>query len=454
MGYKSENPYTRKVLGTYKVLQDKELHFKLDKAEQLFLEWSARPIAERAALLVDIADLLDQQKSARAAIITAEMGKPISQSIAEVEKCAWLCRYYADHAENHLKPVSMESTARESQVWFEPLGIIFAVMPWNFPYWQVFRYLAPNIMAGNTCLLKHASNVPQCGDAMEKLFLHAGAPEGIFQNLFIDYPQSEVVIKHPRVAGVTLTGSNYAGYKIAELAGRHGKKTVLELGGSDPFIVFESADLEKAVETGIIARFQNTGQSCIAAKRFFVQDNIFEDFVDSLTDKVKKQKTGDPMDPETNIGPVAREDLLLELEDQITRIVREGGRVITGGNRIYPDKLLLKPTIITGLSPESPINDEELFGPVLPLFPFRDEQEVVDLANHNPFGLGANVWTSDPDQAHRVAHRLETGTVAINGMVKSEPNLPFGGVKASGYGRELSVFGIREFVNIKTVNFF
>lgn len=454
MAYKSVNPYTQKVLGIYETLQDKELQQKLEKAEQKFLEWSVRPIKERAAILASVARLLDKQKSTHAAIITAEMGKPISQSIAEVEKCAWLCRYYAEHAENHLKPAGMKSTARESQVWFEPLGIIFAVMPWNFPYWQVFRYLAPNIMAGNTCLLKHASNVPQCADAMEKLFLQAGLPEDIFQNLFVDYRQSEIVIKHPRVAGVTLTGSNYAGYKIAELAGRYGKKTVLELGGSDPFIVFESADLEKAVNTGIIARFQNTGQSCIAAKRFFIQDKIFEDFTNRLTDKVKEQKTGDPMDPETNIGPIARKDLLLELEDQINRMVKEGSRIITGGRRIYPDKLLLEPTVITDLPPGSPINNEELFGPVLPLFPFRDEQEVVHLANHNPFGLGANVWTADPEQAKRVAHQLETGTVAINGMVKSEPNLPFGGVKASGYGRELSVFGIREFVNIKTVNVF
>ena len=454
MAYKSVNPYTQKVLATYEVLQDKELIVKLEKAEQLFKDWSARPISERAAVLKSVAGMLDKQKSKHASIITAEMGKPISQSIAEIEKCAWLCQYYAEHAEHHLKPARMESTARESQVWFEPLGIIFAVMPWNFPYWQVFRYLAPNVMAGNTCLLKHASNVPQCADAMEKVFRQAGTPGGIFQNLFIGYSQSEIVIKHPRVAGVTLTGSNYAGYKIAEMAGKYGKKTVLELGGSDPFIVFENADLDKAVDTGIITRFQNTGQSCIAAKRFFIQDKIFEDFVKRLTDKAQKQKTGDPMDPETDIGPIARKDLLLELEEQINRMVKEGGKVITGGRRIYPDKLLLEPTVITDLPPWSPVNDEELFGPILPLFPFHDEEEAVHLANHNPFGLGANVWTSDPDQAIRVAHQLETGTVAINGMVKSEPNLPFGGVKASGYGRELSVFGMREFVNIKTVNFF
>jgi len=454
MAYKSVNPFTQEVLATYEVLQDSELYVKLEKAERLFSEWSAKPIGERAKLLNNIAGLLDKQKSTHAETITAEMGKPISQSIAEVEKCAWLCRYYAEQAESHLKPVNMESTVRESQVWFEPLGIIFAVMPWNFPYWQVFRYLTPNFMAGNTCILKHASNVPQCADAMEKLFLQAGVPEGVFQNLFIDYKQSEIVIKHPRVAGVTLTGSNYAGYKIAELSGKYGKKSVLELGGSDPYIVFESADIEKAVETGIIARFQNTGQSCIAAKRFFIQDKIFKEFLNILTANVKKQKVGDPMDPETNIGPVAREDLLLELEDQINRMTSEGGRIITGGRRIHPDKLLLEPTVITDLSPESTVNEEELFGPVLPLFSFRDEQEAVHLANDNPFGLGANVWTSDADQAKRVAHHLEAGTIAINGMVKSEPNLPFGGVKASGYGRELSVFGIREFVNIKTVNFF
>jgi succinate-semialdehyde dehydrogenase/glutarate-semialdehyde dehydrogenase len=382
------------------------------------------------------------------------MGKPIRQSTAEVEKCAWVCRYYAEKAESFLAPVEMESTARESYIRFDPLGVIFAVMPWNFPYWQVFRFLAPNLMAGNCGLLKHASNVPQCALAIEKLVKDAGAPEGVFQNLFVNYEQAITVVGYPDVQGVTLTGSNYAGYRIAAIAGELGRKTVLELGGSDPYIVFADADLEKSAEVAVMARFQNTGQSCISAKRFIIHQDVFDRFLEEFSSRVEKLKIGDPMDPETVIGPLARKDLLLELENQIKHMIDQGGKVHTGGTRYAGAELILNPTIIIDLPPDAPINQEELFGPVIPLFRFSTDEEAVAMANLTPFGLGASVWSSDGQKAKVLAGRIEAGTVAINGMVMSDPNLPFGGIKASGYGRELSEAGIREFTNMKTVSIF
>jgi succinate-semialdehyde dehydrogenase / glutarate-semialdehyde dehydrogenase len=454
MTYQSINPYTRQVMNTFKTISDRVLVVKLKKAELGFNKWSQTRFSERAQLLNNAAALLENEKMKHAEIITSEMGKPIRQSIAEVEKCAWLCRYYAEHAESYLQPLKIKSSAKESQVWFEPTGIIFAVMPWNFPYWQVFRFIVPNLVAGNTGLLKHASNVPRCGIAIEDLIRRSGKMDGIFMNLFIDYKQAEKIVRYPAVSGVTLTGSNSAGYKIAELAGKYGKKSVLELGGSDPYIVFESADLKKSAETAIMARFQNNGQSCIAAKRFFIQDIIFEDFLDLFREAVLNIKTGDPMNPDTLIGPVAREDLLHELSEQIREIEKNGGDIITGGKTIHPDSLILEPTIIINLPADSKVLSQELFGPVIPVFKFHSEKEAIQMANDTPYGLGASVWTTDAGQASRVAARLKTGMVTINSMVKSEPSLPFGGVKASGYGRELSEFGIREFMNIKTVSYY
>lgn len=454
MSYQSINPFTGETFHSAATITDNELNSKLDKAGKAFRIWSNSDLGERASMLTRAAEILENDAEKHAGFMTSEMGKPISQSIAEVNKCAWLCRYFAENGEVFIQPQSMPSTAKESFVWFEPLGVIFAVMPWNFPYWQVFRFIVPNLAAGNTGLLKHASNVPLCAQAMEELFLDAGLPEGGFQNLYIDYSQTEKVVRYNAVQGATLTGSNYAGNKLAELAGKAGKKTVLELGGSDPYIIFDSADLDLAIKTGIMARFQNTGQSCIAAKRFFIQDTIYDQFLEGFTAAVKEQKCGDPMDPETVIGPVARKDLLAELEEQLDKMKRAGGKIITGGKRYKPGSLILEPTLITDLDHSAEIIQEELFGPVLPIFKFNDEETVIGLANDTPFGLGASVWTNDMDQAQRVAHGIQTGTVAINGMVKSEPGLPFGGVKASGYGRELSEIGLREFVNIKTVSYF
>lgn len=453
MTYQSINPYTRQVMNTFQTITDQVLMEKLKKAELGFDKWSQTRFSERAQLLNNAAALLEKEKMKHAEIITSEMGKPIRQSIAEVEKCTWLCRFYAEHGEKYLQPLELKSTAKASRVCFEPTGIIFAVMPWNFPYWQVFRFIVPNLVAGNTGLLKHASNVPRCGIAIEDLIGRSGAVNVIFMNLFIDYKQAETIVSHPAVSGVTLTGSNAAGYKIAELAGRYGKKSVLELGGSDPYIVFESADVEKSAEIAIMARFQNNGQSCIAAKRFFIQDTVFDTFLDLFREGVSNIKTGDPMNPDTLIGPIAREDLLTELLGQIKEIVKSGGKIITGGKTIHPDSLVLEPTIIINLPTDSKILEQELFGPIIPIFKFHSEEEALRFANDTPYGLGASVWTADTGQASRVAACLKTGMVSINSMVKSEPALPFGGVKASGYGRELSEFGIREFVNIKMVSY-
>jgi len=454
MTYRSINPYTGKEEAIFDFISDTSLEEKLALSEQKFREWSITPIPQRAAILNRVANLLEKDINKHAACITREMGKPISQSRAEILKCAWVSRYYAENAEIFLSPDPIESSAGESYLRYDPLGIIFAVMPWNFPYWQVFRFLAPNFMGGNTELLKHASNVPRCARAMEELFLDAGSPEGVFQNLFITYEQASHVIECEMVRGITLTGSNYAGNRIAKHAGSQGKKTVLELGGSDPYVVFADADLELAAETGIMARFQNNGQSCIAAKRFIVEESAFGPFMSLFKSKVESLKAGDPMDPDTIIGPLARKDLLLELEDQIRHINDQGGRILTGGKRIQEGSLILEPAIVTDLPIDAPVNEEELFGPIIPVFPFRTEEQALEMANHTRFGLGASVWTGDRDRADRMARGIESGTVAVNGMVKSEPGLPFGGIKASGYGRELSEIGMKEFLNVKTVSYF
>ena len=454
MGYHTFNPYTCREEMNFDFISDMELELKLKLSDRIFDDWRGWSFEDRGKILNNLANLLEENRHHHAVTITREMGKPISQSTAEVEKCAWVCKYYAEKAGGFLAPVKMKSTARESYIRFDPLGTIFAVMPWNFPYWQVFRFLAPNLMAGNCGLLKHASNVPQCASSIDQLVRDAGAPEGVFQNLFVNYEQAKTVIGHAGVSGVTLTGSNYAGNRIAALAGEQGKKTVLELGGSDPYIVLADADLEKSAEVAIMARFQNMGQSCISAKRFIIHEDVFDRFLDHFTARVEKLKIGDPMDPETVIGPLARKDLLLELENQIKHILDQGGRILTGGTRHEKEELILNPTIITDLPPDALINQEELFGPVIPVFRFSSDEEAVRMANLTPFGLGASIWSKDRQRAEMLAGQIEAGTVAINGMVMSDPNLPFGGIKASGYGRELSEAGIREFTNMKTVSIF
>jgi succinate-semialdehyde dehydrogenase/glutarate-semialdehyde dehydrogenase len=452
MSYHSINPYTEEEFDRFDEITNYELNVKLAQSVRAVPDWRKAPLSERTEVLKKAAGVLRNQENNHAEIITREMGKPISQARAEIEKCAWVCDYYAEHAREFLKPEQLGSTARKSYLLFQPTGIILGIMPWNFPFWQVFRYLAPNLVAGNGALLKHASNVPMCASAIELVFAEAGLPPGVFQNLFINYRQIEHVIRHEAVSGVTLTGSNFAGYRVAELAGKAGKKTVLELGGSDPYVVFEDSDLGKAMESGIMARFQNNGQSCIAAKRFILQDTIYEEFITGFTALVRELRTGDPMDPETMIGPVARKDLLLELEGQLSRIIDHGGKIVYGGKRL--GRTILEPTIVTELPIDDPVNKEELFGPVIPIFRFSTTEQAIEMANNTPFGLGASVWTRDEEKAAMVAAGIETGTIAVNGMVKSEPALPFGGIKASGYGRELSLYGFREFLNIKTVSYY
>ncbi|MCK4661546.1 MAG: NAD-dependent succinate-semialdehyde dehydrogenase [Bacteroidales bacterium] len=454
MSYKSINPATGKLLNSYSIISDDELQEKIICANDVFKYWRKTELDYRKMLLLKVADLLESEKEIHAGNMTAEMGKPINQSIAEVEKSALVCRYYAENAKKFLEPERKKSSAKESYIKYEPIGVIYAVMPWNFPYWQVFRFIAPNFILGNTGLLKHASNVPACALAIEKLFIDAGAKKGIFQNLFINYHQSEEVVKNQYVRGVTLTGSNYAGSKVAELAGKYIKKSVLELGGSDPFLIFEDADIEEAVKYGIISRFLNAGQSCIAAKRFIVHNKIYDKFINIFKRETEKLKTGDPMNSDNYIGPMAKESFVIELEEQVNKSVEMGAKIITGGKRKKSGTCYYLPTIIDNIPENAPLANEEIFGPVAPVFEFNDYSEAVKIANNTPFGLGATVWTKDIDKAKKIADEIVTGTVAINGMVKSEPGLPFGGVKDSGYGRELSEYGLKEFANIKTINIF
>ncbi len=379
------------------------------------------------------------------------MGKPIGEGLAEIEKCAWTCDFYADHAAEFLTDERVETNARESFVAFEPLGVILAVMPWNYPFWQVIRFLAPALMAGNAALLKHASNVPQCALALEEAVRDAGLPKGLLKTLLVSGAAIEPVIADDRVRAVTLTGSTATGSRIAELAGRAVKKTVLELGGSDPFIVLRDADLPAAVATAVRARFQNAGQSCIAAKRFLVEEPIAAEFERRFAEAIGALRVGDPLDPATQVGPLAREDLRDALERQVEASVRMGARVVTGGKRRAGKGWFYEPTLIAGVTEEMPVLKEETFGPVAALLAVRDADEAVRVANGSPYGLGAALWTADLERARSLARRIESGSVFINGMVASDPRLPFGGTKQSGYGRELSSFGIREFVNIQTI---
>jgi succinate-semialdehyde dehydrogenase/glutarate-semialdehyde dehydrogenase len=380
-----------------------------------------------------------------------EMGKPVRDGRAEVEKCAWACEHYAEHAERYLAPEPVATDARRSFVAYLPLGVVLAVMPWNFPFWQVFRFAAPALMAGNVGLLKHASNVPQCALAIEDIFRRAGFPEGVFQTLLIETDQVRPVIEDRRVAAVTLTGSNTAGSQVASAAGKVVKKTVLELGGSDPFIVLPDADLPAAIATAVKARIVNNGQSCIAAKRFIVHEAVADEFERGFVAGMAGLTVGDPMDGKTDIGPLATEGQQGTIADQVDRAVRAGARVLTGGRKLDQGGWYYAPTVLAGITPESPIFREEVFGPVALLFRVRSSEEAIRLANDSPFGLGASVWTRSEAERERFAREIESGMVFVNAMVASDPRVPFGGVKESGYGRELSPLGIREFVNAKTV---
>jgi succinate-semialdehyde dehydrogenase / glutarate-semialdehyde dehydrogenase len=423
----------------------------LSKADSAFRKWKQVSFKERAGLMKSCASYLKDHKKDLAKLMVLEMGKPIREAIAEIEKCALACEYYAENAEVFLADKKISSDASSSYVSYEPLGCILAVMPWNFPFWQVFRFAAPSLMAGNVGILKHASNVPQCALAIEEIFIKAGFPEGVFQTLLIGSSKVEYLISNPVVKAVTLTGSEKAGSEVAALAGKYIKKSVLELGGSDPFIVLKDAELETAAATAVKSRMINTGQSCIAAKRFIVVKEIAEAFTQKMAEKMKKLKIGNPMEEATEVGTIAREDLVQSLLDQINKSVEKGAKIILGGDRPEMKGAFLNPAILTNVKPGMPAYEEEMFGPVASIIIAEDETDAIRIANDSRFGLAGAIWTKDQARGERLARLVESGSVFVNGMVKSDPRLPFGGIKSSGYGRELSIAGIHEFVNIKTI---
>ncbi|WP_413999797.1 NAD-dependent succinate-semialdehyde dehydrogenase [Flavobacterium sp. W1B] len=421
---------------------------KIHTAQSAFQHWKTISFQDRALLLKRLKTVLDERRMHYAVLMTQEMGKPITQSLAEIDKCGWLCEYYAEHGESFLQNQYTQTEAQLSFVTYEPLGVLLGVMPWNFPFWQVFRFAVPAIMAGNTVLVKHASNVPKSAVGIESLFLESGFPLGVYQNLPISSDKVAEFIAHPFVKAVSLTGSEHAGSSVAMQAGKYLKKTLLELGGSNAFIVCEDADLEKAVAVAVNARMQNSGQSCIAAKRFLVHETIFDTFVDKYKLAVSQLRSGDPMDPETQIGSLARVDLAEDLEKQLQESVAMGAQIVLGGRR---KEAFFEPTILTNVTPEMPVFKEETFGPVAALVSFKTLDEAISLSNQSDFGLGVSIFTANISQIKTRIHEFNEGAVFINDLVKSDPRLPFGGIKKSGYGRELSKEGILEFVNCKTV---
>ena len=446
------NPATGEALEPVEGHSDEDVEDALDRATATFESWRERSTIERRELLADAADVLRENTEEYAEIMTREMGKPISGAVSEVEKCAWVCDYYAETAGEHLADEALSSAPEANAfISYEPLGPILAVMPWNYPFWQVFRFAAPHLTAGNVGLLKHASNVPECAMAIADVFERAGYPEDVFQSLLIGSDQVEAILQDDRLRAATLTGSEPAGRAVAETAGSELKKTVLELGGSDPFVVLDDADIAAAAATGASARTLNSGQSCIAAKRFIVHEDIYDEFLGEFTDEMDSLEVGDPTEENTNLGPQAREDLLNDLHDQVERTLDAGASLELGGEPMDRDGFYYPPTVLTDVPRDAAGACEETFGPVAPVFRVSDEAEAIELANDVEFGLGASVWTEDLDRGERVARRFEAGCCFVNQLVKSDPRVPFGGIKDSGYGRELAGHGIREFVNEKTV---
>jgi succinate-semialdehyde dehydrogenase/glutarate-semialdehyde dehydrogenase len=451
MAIETLNPATGELLERFTEWSTAQIAEAIATTHQAATEWRAVPIGERARLMRRAAAVLRAGTEEYARTMTVEMGKPLREARAEVEKCAWVCDYYADTAADHLAIEPAQSDGRKAYVRFDPLGVVLAVMPWNFPFWQVFRFAAPALMAGNGGLLKHASNVPRCALAIEQVFRTAGFPADLFRTLMIGAGAVAGVIEDPQVAAVTLTGSEPAGRQVAATAGKVLKKSVLELGGSDPFVVLADAELETCCAVATTARCLNSGQSCIAAKRFIVVRERLDEFLERFQAKMAALVVGDPADEATQVGPLARVDLRDELHDQVTRSLAAGARLVIGGQVPAGPGAFYPPTILADVAPGQPAYDEELFGPVAAVIAAADEGDAIRIANDTPFGLGASLWTADTARGERLAARIDAGAVFINGMVKSDPRLPFGGIKASGYGRELARFGIREFVNVKTV---
>lgn len=448
MEFKSISPYSGEVVGTHQCLTEPQLLAKLDLAKQVYPDWSSQPLNHRCALMKKAGLILRDGVEGYAKMISLEMGKPINESRAEVNKCAWVCDYYADNAASFLADEVIETEASKSFVRHDPIGGVFAVMPWNFPFWQVFRFAAPTLTAGNVGLLKHAPNVFGCAKMIEEVFDKAGFPNGVFQNLILHHDSSEEVIKHDIVRAVTLTGSEGAGSAVAALAGKYLKKSLLELGGSNAFIVWEDADLDAAVKTALTARMLNCGQSCIAAKRFILLEGIYDSFIEKFIKGLKEMKSGDPLEEATQVGTLARVDLANQLQSQVRKSIELGATLLYGGEQ---KDCYHQPTVLANVLPEMPAFTQESFGPLAAMIKAKDVDEAFKLASMSPYGLGLTICTSSPDKALAMAHRVEDGAFFINELVKSDPRLPFGGTKLSGYGRELGKDGMMEFINRKTV---
>ena len=452
MNLVSINPANNKILESHKEFSTEKINQIINSSYNTYLEWRNESISYRSKMMRDLAELLKQKKEKLGALMTQEMGKPIKQSIAEAEKCAWVCEYYADNAERFLSKKEISTDSKKSFISFQPIGLVLAIMPWNFPFWQVFRFASPTLMAGNVGILKHASNVQGCAKQIEKLFLEAGFPEYAFSNLVIGSNKVSNVINNPLVRAITLTGSAPAGKSVASHAGSLLKKTVLELGGNDPYIILEDADLNNAVESCIAGRMLNTGQSCIAAKRFIVVKARLDEFIDKVEQKINNMKMGDPLDSNIDIGPMVNTDARDELHQQVLMSIEKGAKLISGGKIPESDGSFYPPTLLTNVEPGMSAFDDELFGPVAVIISAKDQAHAIDLANKTNYGLGAAIFTADLDKGEKIAiNELEAGSCFVNDFVKSDPRLPFGGIKESGYGRELSEFGILEFVNIKSV---
>jgi succinate-semialdehyde dehydrogenase/glutarate-semialdehyde dehydrogenase len=451
MAIATVNPTTGQLVKTFEPLTDSQIEEKLQRAADTFAKYRKAPFADRARMMMKAAVILESGKETYARIMTTEMGKTFRSAVDEAVKCAWVCRYYAENAERFLADEVVETTASRSYIRYQPLGAVLAVMPWNFPFWQVLRFAAPALMAGNVGLLKHASIVPQSALAIEDLFRKAGFPEGAFQTLLIGSQKVERILDDPRVAAATLTGSEGAGVQVGMAAAKRIKKVVLELGGSDPFIVMQSANLEVAITTAVKARIFNNGQSCIAAKRFIVAEPIADEFERKFVSKMEALKVGDPFDEQTELGPLATADGVADLDREVQKTVKAGARVLTGGKPLDRPGNFYAPTVLTNIPKDSPAHREELFGPVASVFRAKNLDHAIQIANDSRFGLGASAWTNDKTERERFINELESGMVFINRMVASDPRIPFGGVKWSGHGRELGAHGIREFTNIKTV---
>lgn len=445
------NPATGQVLKTFDALSDSQVDEKIQRAADAFPKFRELGFAERARMMRKAADILESEKNSIALLMTTEMGKTLRSAVDEAVKCASACRYYADNAEKFLADEVIQTSASRSYVRYQPLGVVLVVMPWNFPFWQAFRFIAPGLMAGNVGLLKHASNVPQCALKIEEVLCRAGFPEDTFQTLLIGSDKVDRILDDPRIAAATLTGSEEAGVKVGAGAAKRIKKVVLELGGSDPFVVMPSANFDEAVATAVKARTINNGQSCIAAKRFIVAESIADRFESEFVARMQSLRVGDPTDATTDVGPLANADAVKSLHEDVQKTVKAGARVLTGGKPAEGAGNFYQPTVLTDIPKDSPAYREEFFGPVASLFRVKNIDDAIRVANDSKFGLGASAWTNDPAEQERFSNEIEAGMVFINQMVASDPRLPFGGIKRSGFGRELSVHGIREFTNIKTV---